>query len=140
MAELSKSAASLRFIAADLDPDEITDALGKQPHASHRTGETIRSPSGQERIAKQGAWSLTAERRKPGDIDVQVDELLSGTTDDLEIWQKLTSKYKTDLFFGLFLEEWNEGLPIAPYTLKRIGERGILIDLDIYAPILEQSV
>jgi hypothetical protein len=32
----------------------------------------------------------------------------------------------------LFLASGNEGLTIEPETLVRVGERGLLIDFDIY--------
>ena len=37
-----------------------------------------------------------------------------------------------DLLRGLFLVEGNEGMVLSATTLRRLGERGIKIDLDIY--------
>jgi hypothetical protein len=37
-----------------------------------------------------------------------------------------------DLFCGLFLRTYNEGLTISPSTLRDLGEREIKIDLDIF--------
>lgn len=133
MAELYKTAASLRIIGDDLDPEEITNQLGKQPDASEKRGETIRLPSGRERIARRGRWSVKVESLSPGDLDAQVKDLLSGTTNDIDIWRTITSRFRADIFCGLFLNEGNEGLIVSPNTLKLLGDRGICLGLDIYA-------
>lgn len=78
-------------------------------------------------------WSVSAEQRIPGDLDAQIAELLEGTTEDIGVWRNITSRFKSDIFCGLFLGEWNEGLSISPTTMKVLGERGILLDLDIYS-------
>jgi hypothetical protein len=70
----------------------------------------------------------------PGDLDGQIAGLLAGTTEDLAVWQRLTSAYDADIFCGLFLEEGNEGISLSPQTLRLLGERGIKLDFDIYAP------
>lgn len=133
MTALHRTAASLRLFGDDLDPDEITAALGKQPDVAERRGDTIRTPSGRERIARRGRWSVKVDRRTPGDLDAQVAELLAGTTDNLEVWRSITARYDADIFCGLFLNEQNEGLMVSPAILKMLGERGISLDLDIYA-------
>jgi hypothetical protein len=135
MTALSKTAASLRIFGRDLDPDEITNLLGKGPDAAERRGQIIRNPkSGAERTARRGRWSVQVERRSPGDLDAQIAALLDGTTDDQSVWQRVTSNFDADIFCGLFLEEENEGLTIAPTTLKMLADRGLLLSLDIYAP------
>jgi len=42
-----------------------------------------------------------------------------------------------DLFCGLFMKESSEGFSISPATLAMLGERGIELQFDIYAPINE---
>ena len=135
MTALSKTAASLRIFGQDLDPDQITHLLGKKADATERRGQVIRNPtSGTERTARRGRWSIRVERRSPGDLDAQIAALLDGTTDDLSVWQRVTSAFDADIFCGLFLKEENEGLEVAPATLKKLGDRGLLLSLDIYAP------
>jgi hypothetical protein len=68
---------------------------------------------------------VSAGRRTPGDLDSQIAELLAGMTDDLAVWQRLTSVYQADIFCGLFLEQENEGISLSPTTLQLLGERGI---------------
>lgn len=53
-------------------------------------------------------------------------------TNDPDLWRELTKKYKADLFCGIFMDEFNQGLTITPTTLSAIGLRGLTLDLDIY--------
>ncbi len=46
-------------------------------------------PTGRERIAKTGSWIVRVARREPGDLDAQVEELLSPLSKDLSIWLRL---------------------------------------------------
>ncbi|WP_292971111.1 DUF4279 domain-containing protein [Novosphingobium sp.] len=134
MSAVSKTAASLRIIGEMLDPDEISVILGTKPSLSYRKGEVIRNPTtGRERIPKYGMWNLRTEDRFPGDLDGQIDELLGKVTDDLSIWKELNERFSLDLFTGLFLEEFNEGISLKPSTLLALGLRGIELDLDIYS-------
>ncbi|SRR5258708_176636 len=130
MSALSKTAASLRLFGDDLNPDEVTRLLGKQPDVAERKGD-IR-PSGS--TVRRGRWSVKVRRRAPGDLDGQIAELLAGTTEDLAVWQRLTSVCAANVFCGLFLAQENEGIDVSPQTLRLLGERGIKLQLDIYAP------
>jgi Domain of unknown function (DUF4279) len=104
--------------------------LERSPTRQNGRGEV--RPSGY--TVRRGRWSVSAGRRTPGDLDSQIGELLAGMTDDLAVWQRLTSAYRADIFCGLFLEQANEGTDISPQTLQLLGERGIKLSLDIYAP------
>jgi Domain of unknown function (DUF4279) len=130
MSALSKTAASLRLFGDDLNPDEVTRLLGKEPDVAERKGDVRTSGS----TVRRGRWSVKVGRRAPGDLDGQIAELLAGTTEDLAVWQRLTSVYAVDIFCGLFLEQENEGVDVSPRTLRMLGERGIKLQLDIYAP------
>ncbi|RDH41254.1 DUF4279 domain-containing protein [Zooshikella ganghwensis] len=92
------------------------------------------SKNGQPRIAKSGMWRLEAEDMVPGDLDSQVQELLNKLTFDLEVWKSISSKYKVDLFCGLFMEAEMEGIGLSASSLLALGERGIEIDFDMYGP------
>lgn len=108
--------------------------MGIRPSLSYRTGEVIRNPkTGRERIPKFGMWNLRTEDQFPGDLDGQIDELLGKLPDDLSIWKELNERFSLDLFTGLFLEEFNEGISLKPSTLLALGLRGIELDLDIYS-------
>lgn len=133
MAALSKTVATLRFFGDDLRPDEITARLGRSPSASETKGDEWKRPNGSIRIAKWGSWRLKADDREPGDLDAQIAELLSGLSDDLTVWADLTTRFRADVFCGLFLDEGNEGISLSPQTLALLGSRNLTIGLDIYS-------
>lgn len=128
MGPVKQTAAALRLIGDELDPNEITRALGKQPTRALRKGDAI----GESSTSRTGSWHLSAARVSPGDLDMQISDILEGMTDDLSVWNMLASKYDMNLFAGLFLTEGNEGLCLSPQTLKRLGDRHIELQLDIY--------
>lgn len=137
MAELSETAASLRFIGDTLDPDELTHRLGAEPTSSARKGGPVSRPNGTVVIAPRGWWSLKVEYRSPGDLDGQIAEILERLTDDLSVWQDLSGRFRAEIFCGLFLREGNEGLALAPATMLALGMRGLQLEMDIY--VREQS-
>jgi hypothetical protein len=134
MAQLQKSAVTLRIMGDDLIPDEITKLLGASPtHAQTKGDKIVGKKTGHVRIAKSGMWRFCASDRTPEDMDGQIQEILSQMTGDLTIWQSVTKKYHADLFCGLFMRESNEGLTISSQSLATLGARGIEMGLDIYA-------
>lgn len=88
--------------------------------------------TGKQYERKSGHWSLVATECEPEDIDGQVSEILSRLPSDLATWRELANKYSIDLFCGIFMEKSNEGMDISPTTLVELGNRGIMLALDIY--------
>lgn len=133
MPVLQETAVSLRFFGDDLDPEQVTVALGHPPDAAIRRGEPWRpSRRGREVLARTGSWRREVPRRKPGDLDAQIVELLAPLTTDMTVWARLTNSFKADIFCGLFLGSPNEGDEISPQTLSAVGQRSLKLGLDIY--------
>jgi hypothetical protein len=137
MAVLNKSQASLRIFGDDLEPDQITRMLGKDPTRSDKKGEP-RSWVPNRPIARTGSWSLKAPSCEPGNLDPQIKEIFHSLTPDLNIWAELTSRFKAELFCGLFMKEWNEGECLSAESLYLLGSRSIPIGLDIYGPDVDE--
>lgn len=127
---VSETAASLRFFGDDLDPDEVTRLLRGSPTHSARKGE-ITGPR-TKRVARQGSWRRDAARQMPGNLEMQIREILVGLTTDFSVWQDVSVRFEGNVFVGLFLAEGNEGLGLAPKTLQLLAERGLSLELDIY--------
>ena len=126
------SVAGLRFVGDDLNPDEITALLRVTPTEScHKGQKVVGKTTGKIRVAKTGSWRLTAEGREPEDLEAQVFELLGQLTQDLSVWESL-SRFRPDLFCGIFMSSSNDGLPLSAKALLALGQRGIALDLDIY--------
>ena len=126
------SAASIGFYGDDLDPSEITRQLDGEPTFGVAMGETWITALGAEKLARTGSWRLVAERLAPADIDAQIGLLLSAMNDDLEAWRSLAGRFRGRVFCGVFLASGNDGLTLRPETLLMIGQRGLVLDLDIY--------
>jgi hypothetical protein len=133
MAQLQRSAATLRISGDDLQPAEITRLLGCDPSAAQTKGETIVGrDTGSARIVSTGMWRLFASKREPEDLDGQIAEILSKLTDDLNVWGSIAGTYRIDLFCGLFMGGSNEGLSLSPESMAALGLRHIELGLDIY--------
>ncbi len=135
MALIARTKASLRFFGDGLIPDEVTQILGCEPAFTQLKGESIVGRNtGKIRIANTGCWRLEAVEAEPGNLDAQIEEILSRITSDLAVWKELTSKFEVDLFCGLFMNSDMEGICISSTNLLALGERGIEIGLDVYGP------
>ncbi|MGX9782670.1 DUF4279 domain-containing protein [Janthinobacterium lividum] len=134
MGLIRESAAGLRIFGDELQPAEISRMLKCEPTQARVKGEVIKYPSGRERKITCGSWLLTAKRTEPEDLDGQIKWLLAKMTNDLMVWQALTSSYDVDMFCGAFMQSTNDGLSISPETMFALGSRGIEFDLDIYGP------
>lgn len=132
MGILDSSAASIGFYGDDLDPSEITRQLNCEPTVGVSRGGTWFTELGAEKVARIGSWRLIAERRAPADLDAQIGLLLSAMNDDLEAWRSLAGRFRGRVFCGVFLASGNDGLTLRPETLLMIGQRGLMLDLDIY--------
>lgn len=133
MPRVASSAVSLRIMGDTLIPDEVTRLLGVAPGHSHVLGETYHFKTGSSK-RKQGMWSRGARDRKPEDLEAQINEIFEGLPDDASVWRRLSTEYDVELFVGLFMDESGEGLDLEPATLKFLGERGIKLELCLYAP------
>lgn len=135
MSVLESSRTCLRIFGDDLVPGEISAALGSAPTKSEARGDARRTPNGTERCAaKRGYWRLDAADAAPEDTNGQVRELLSKLTSDLYVWRDISKRFEVDLFCGWFMSQTNDGAELSPATLLALGERGIALSLDIYAP------
>jgi hypothetical protein len=135
MAVLSKSVACIRVIGDDVIPNEISLQLECEPTKGMIKDEPFSwNKSGEPRIARSGMWRLEAQDMIPADLDLQVQELLGSLTSNLEIWASISSKYKVDMFCGLFMESQMEGIGLNAKSLLELGQRGIEIDFDMYGP------
>jgi hypothetical protein len=134
MATISKTKATLRISGDNLLPDDISNSLGCLPSQAQERGQEIKSSSGKVRIAKFGLWRLFASEQEPGNLDFQVSEILDQLTSNLDAWHELADNYYIDLFCGIFMERDMEGISLSPESLLKLGERKIILDLDIYGP------
>lgn len=137
MTTIAQTSVSLRFFGDDLDPKNVTTALGVLPTRAEEKGQLITNVLGDVRTAGRGSWCYTVERRTPGDLDGQIKELFDALTNDLSIWRLLAGKYAADLFVGMFLSEENEGVAISATSLEMVSSRGLALEFDVYSTVPE---
>lgn len=126
---------SLRVVGDTLDPAEVTRLFGIEPDFSARKGEERQQRAGTV-VQRIGVWS---RRARPAaapewDLDGTIMALLAQFPADLATWQDLGSRYRVDVFCGLFMGRENQGAGLTPTTLQALAERSIALDLDIYGP------
>jgi hypothetical protein len=130
---LREARATLRILGDDLVPDEISRLLGARPTTSRIKGEVFRTPNGRPLTARTGSWDLRASTvHNSEDLDGQVAELLTQLTNNLDVWASLSEKFRIDLFCGWFMKTSNAGVAISPASLSALGDRRIILELDIY--------
>jgi hypothetical protein len=125
---------TLRVFGDDLVPDEISALLGVRPTYAKVKGERL--PGRYARVAKTGSWHYTTEfdAASKTEVDMAINQLLDALTSKLNVWRDLETRFKIDLFCGLFMNggTGNEGFELTPATLQRLAERGLLTGFDIY--------
>ena len=123
---------SLRLFGHDLEPDEVTRLLGCEPTSSRRKGDVIPDRR-YHRVASKGSWLLQGQAESNIELEAQVQALLEMVTDDLNVWHDLANRFQVDIFCGLFLEEINRGFALSPELMKRLADRNIRVEFDIYS-------
>ena len=136
MPKLRQTSVSLRIFGDNLVPATISTLMEAEPTDSRVKGESV-SPTGKVR-QRTGAWFREAADRTPGDLDAQIREILEGLTSDIGVWQELTGRFACDIYCGLFMESEGDGLELQPETIALLGDRGLRLNLQLYAPVPEE--
>jgi len=127
---MDSTSVAVRFFGDDLDPVELTQRLGVEPTVCHRKGDSM--PNIAEQTNRTGGWLLAGERQSKSSLEAQISALFDRLSGDLAVWRDLTSRYRADLFCGLWSEAWNRGVSLSPELVMRISERGLSIGFDVY--------
>jgi hypothetical protein len=123
---------SVRVAGDQLDPDEVTTALATSPTFAARKGER-RLSGGREVVQRTGVW-LVDFRGAPEEWTLAdaINELLNRLPADNAVWERLAAKYVLDVSCGLYLAAWNRGFALPPALLRRLAERHLELNVDIY--------
>ncbi len=85
MPEIDRSSVSIRFIGENLDPDELTRALGYPPSEPVRPEFRTISRGSKSRSSRR-TWSVNYGETDSTDLEVKIQVLLSKLTNDLAVW------------------------------------------------------
>jgi hypothetical protein len=134
---LQRASVTLLINDDDLVPEELTALLGREPDTGVRKAESFVAHHGRLVTARTGMWHLGTGYREPPDIDQQISELLGSLPDSLAIWSDLTTRFECCyITVGVYFADhsWTGGIFLKPQTLLMLGQRGLAIDFDMYAP------
>lgn len=136
MDNLHRASVTLLIHGDDLVPEELTALLGRQPRIGARKGETFLGHNGRTILASTGKWVLGTGCTEPPCIDKQINDLLNSLPANAELWRDLTTRFDCHISVGAYfdIESWTGGIMLEAETLGMLGERGLAIDFDIYAP------
>lgn len=124
---------SLRVFGADLDPDHLSSRMGCVPSQAWRKGAAVPPNGRKTRAASTGAWILSVADVGGDEFEAALDGLLDGLPQETGFWEELTHVYYVDFFCGLFLDAFNRGLRVSPLLLKRLADRNLELNFDIYS-------
>ncbi|MDP9836827.1 hypothetical protein J2T09_001572 [Neorhizobium huautlense] len=133
MATVLQTIACLRFFGDDLDPDQISKALGAAPTSAYRKGDVTLSEAGNKAVAETGTWQLEADEEFSGELAEQIASLFAALTNDLTVWKDLSARFEGDVFAGFFMVEANEGFSLDPTLLGAIAARGLVLEFDLFS-------
>lgn len=123
--------ASFRIFSSEIDPEEITEALGVQPDRVHHIGEypgnnATRPPY------EDNMWIVKSKLSEEESLEHHLSALLSLLEPRQEYLRKVSSSVSIDFFCGLFSKN---GFLLSANILKQIGKLGADLVLDIYGPV-----
>lgn len=114
----------------DLDPDEVTSILGRNPTAAHRRGDLHSKGRG---VRRRGAWLLSVRGKSPTSPASLLNDLLDLVTSEPEAWASLLRRFDVGVGFGLLILGWNRGFDLPHATLRRLVALGLSVDFDVYS-------
>jgi len=135
VAIVNETDAALRFFGDDLDPKAITSLLLGDPTYCALKGDLRVSKANRSVFEKTGKWLRTAPREKPGNLQRQIEVLLADLTSDFTVWRDLSSRFRGDIYVGIFMLGGNEGCDLSAEALKLLADRGLRLGLEIYSPV-----
>jgi hypothetical protein len=121
---------TLALYSEELEPEEVSRALGVEPTSAHRRGES-RAPGRPPYLS--GAWLLKVHGRDAAPSEAVIDQLLKQLPEDPAVWRDLSMRHDIQVRFGLHMTGWNKGLSIPSKQVMRIAELGASMEFDIYA-------
>jgi Domain of unknown function (DUF4279) len=120
---------TLALYSEELEPEEVSRALGVEPTRAHRRGE---SPGPGSPPYLSGAWLLKERGRDAELAEAIIERLLKQLPEDPAVWRDLTRRHEIQFRFGLHMTGCNKSLSIPLKHVTRIAKLGASIQFDIY--------
>lgn len=122
---------TLALYGEELEPHDISRALGVEPTSAHRRGERR---GGRSPPYSSGAWFLREQGRDSELAEAIIDRLFKQLPTEPALWHDLRAQHNIQFRFGLHMTRWNKGLSIPVVEqITRIAALGASMEFDIYA-------
>lgn len=126
----SPSSIALTFQGDELDPDEVSKALGRSPTMHARQGDVVTSSLGMgSGLAKTGYWSLRTEWGSDQAPDDKIRKLLMSLTGDTRTWLTLARSCPGSLVCHIEPAGGRQALRLSSEVLADIAARGLSFTL-----------
>jgi hypothetical protein len=131
---------SLRFSGVYLPVENIEKKINIAPSYIGRKGEHIR---GNPKFAKHDSnvwvWEYPASADVP--FEGQISELLDLLESEMAGLKEILSTPETmgEVFLGFGSGNGQGAAEFSPHLLKRIGECGLMLSLDLYPPSIDEE-
>jgi Domain of unknown function (DUF4279) len=132
------SAAGLRILGEELDPDEVGVVLGVEATRTHRKGQP--RSSRQQGVWRDSLWYFQSPLDPDRDMADHVKWLLDSLEGRLDALRALSEKFRVDLFCGFSSGSGQGGFTLDAATLLRLGRLGVPLVLDLYPPAAEDEI
>jgi hypothetical protein len=131
LAAIARVRVSLRVFGDELEPEEVSSLLGREPSRLHRKGDKIAADGSS--VEPTGAWILDSGLNEKAEVEEHVEALLAMVSNDSDEWASLTSRFSASVQCSAFLGRYNEGFEISPRLARSLADRGLVIAFDIYS-------
>ncbi len=129
----------LAFHGDELDPDKVSEALGRSPTMHARHGDVVTSSLGMGAgQAKTGHWSLRTEWGADQAPDDKIKTLLTSLTGDTRTWLTLARLYRGSLVCYIEPAGGRQALRLSSEVLADIAARGLSFTLIMERKAAEQ--
>lgn len=138
MPSLHHSIAALRIAGDSLVPDAVSRLLCCNPTTAFVKGQ-VEPSKGKPLVRNTSLWHLDVVGQQPENLDAHVAELFGRVNADLSVWTTLSGEFQAELLCVYFTSETDNHLEVSREVLTALGDRGIKLALQIYAPITGRS-
>lgn len=131
---------ALRILGDDLEPERVSATLGLQADRTHRKGDAIGKRS--RGIRRQGYWEIDSEPHVPTTEPFErhaawLLDRIEPVREQLHAWSK--DGWLVDLWVGAFTDAGHGGPVVGPEILLRLGNLGLVLNLDLYPNTLDEE-
>jgi hypothetical protein len=130
--EIDAGEFSLSITADNLDPDTMTQLLGRQPTHTHRRGDPL-GKSGH--TFNFGQWRFSTGRldfRSGKSCQEAFDEFVRSLPDAPATWERIAVECEAQVSLCLWMRTWNREFDISAFALGELARRRLSVHIDTY--------